>query len=137
MFAAEARGELPRGTARRFVRETRVPFARLPEHAHHSPVEPAALSALLRRVGFFARYPEYEVHSRTGQHAPSDNVYFVAEHERGDLFVWEYNARNGALWIVDTAVDFDEAAALARQYSEEFRRTYGSERPSYFDHRRP
>jgi hypothetical protein len=35
LFAREARGEIPRGTAREMAHETRVPFSKLPEHVKH------------------------------------------------------------------------------------------------------
>jgi hypothetical protein len=37
LFAREARGEIPAGTAREMAHETRVPFSRLPEHVQRKP----------------------------------------------------------------------------------------------------
>ena len=42
MFAAEKRGELAPGTARRWARHTTTPYSRLPSRLHGFGIEPAA-----------------------------------------------------------------------------------------------
>ena len=127
LFAAEARGELPRGTARRFAHETRVPFARLPERAHHSPVEPEALARLLRQSGFWTPYEGYRVHARTGHRSAAGTVYFVAETPGGDIFsVVAYDEVRGVFYLADSETDLDAAADSARRLSERWRASHGS-----------
>jgi hypothetical protein len=79
MFAAEARGEVRRGTAERFAHETRKPFASLPQHAHHSPVDSMALLEMLESARFHTRYPGFAAMFNTGHVSANDqHLYFVA-----------------------------------------------------------